>query len=88
MTKLQTVGEEDKFNKKLFIFQRANIKKEKKKFYVTGDIRDKKFDNDNVVLTITNSDGKGDVDVDCSIEKKVKKEKVKDKEKKKKKRKK
>ena len=70
MTKLQTLGREEKFNKKLYILENTELNQDSKSFYLLGRIRDKQFDNDNVVLTVSISEGKAEEDVECSIEKK------------------
>jgi hypothetical protein len=54
LKKLQTVGKQEKFRKKLFLLEYAALKKTENDFTIEGRIKDKSFDNDEVTLTVLN----------------------------------
>ena len=70
LKKLQTVGKQEKFRKKLFLLEYAALKKTENDFTIEGRIKDKSFDNDEVTLTVLNEKKNNGFNIECSIKKK------------------
>ena len=70
LKKLQTVGKQEKFRKKLFLLEYAALKKNENDFTIEGRIKDKSFDNDEVTLTVLNEKKNNGFNIECSIKKK------------------
>ena len=70
LKKLQTVGKEEKFRKKVFLLENAELKEDEKEFTIIGKIKDRSFDNDEVTLTVFNNKKNRGINIECSVKKK------------------